>query len=119
MCLDTVDKEKPKKGKRIAYKIFFRWTEGLVGPSRYTRFRTKVWNKDSSNRDLTASYPLGIMYKTGYHCVTTRDEARRYNKCAYRGLVYKVEVDDVVATGMQDNFRCLVARKLRILERVR
>ncbi len=109
MCLDTVDKE-IKKTKGFGWKRLVRNISGTYSPCckhGFLTFKPNEWVED------ICDYTLG-MYTTGFHIEDTRQGARAWFRIG--NCVRKVLYQDVVATGIQDGTKVIVARKMMILE---
>ena len=120
MCLDVtkvIGFDIPK-GKVIAYKCVEKWEDGVyrntwnASPINMTK-----WNHEP-NPDLTIGAMNDSSYPRGFHALKTRDEARRYsNNCGF--IILKVELDNIHTAGLQSGCRVYVAKKFRVISRVR
>jgi len=121
MCLDTVD-SKPNKDVKWGYKTFYRWGGCIVGQvftsDKYTRgYPIGEWIEDDYDGYIPSN--SSGYYRSGFHfCedIPQLDTNPSLKNCY---LVFKVEVDDVVASGYQCYDRVHVARKMKIIEEVK
>lgn len=118
MCLDTVDSE-VKKTKGFGWKVFkkYYFKEELYPRYKdlpyYKPYLVSVWVSETRlKRQIDSTY--GGYYPTGFHIFDTHGSARAWERIA-RGTIRKVEYDNVVATGCQNNKDVIVARKMKIL----
>ncbi len=126
MCLDRLEKfpiRQTKKGEAWAWKIFSTdghrlsfpyYGTGLIPKGGWLKEET--YNHAPSNRRhlLTGRYPeRGYPY--GFHCYLKEADARAECRSWRRGrVVKKVRVRNIVATGIQDNARVLVAKEMYV-----
>ncbi len=116
MCLGSVTSVKSEKLPKDEYHIG--WKAININKDNNTFRSAFNWNR-SLNKWLRCRLPLsnvlGIgrdMYPTGFHIFTTREGARNwgYGKQA----IVKVHYRRVVARGMQDNYKCVIAKEMYV-----
>ncbi len=76
-------------------------------------YKNEDWNEDTHEETLWAG--LTHPYRTGFHLYKTKKGAQAVVDSRFYPVA-KVEYDDVVATGRQDDQTVIVARKFRFLE---
>ena len=129
MCLDKVDKEIKVKTRR-GYKIFGGNTY-YIQPLIQTAgvpYPKDEWISDSRVMDISGLSPVYIKghyptvsYPAGFHIFLTMVSLERWRDIAgwHSCPVYRVEFDEVVASGTQEGARMVVARKMKIGREVR
>lgn len=128
MCLNKVTRiggrtiNRPKFGYKIVGKrkdgTFETWDCSCrAGESHYP---LNKWETDKSTGDI--GYPAS-MYPTGFHLYATRTHAVRYVKDhpfhQPRLVAIKCEFSKVVAEGLQNDRRVIIARKIKNLGELR
>jgi hypothetical protein len=121
MCLSRVKKVTLQEVK-IGYKHFHEMTRyganGTVLPTTEVRsacrnnlFIIGQWYNDVATGTIRAND--GKQYPKGYHIfISNRGQG-------YSGSLYKVEYTDVVAEGEEGRRKVVIARKMRIVSKVR
>ena len=127
MCLDITyanPKKKYPKGKTyIGYKIFSQninnTLSNVSANAIYTIFKTNKWIPDI-NKYILYTDETSEKYMTGFHLYASKQAANEYAKLLYFALdeVWKVEFRDVVAVGKQNGRKVIVARKIKLIERI-
>lgn len=132
MCLDTVTKtyDTPKKMNGVGYKGFnyiyktddndyylrdkngnaIRRDDIIEPPCFGPTLPTGTWVEPHNDMGIIASD--GTNYRSGFHILLSKKAAREWGS----GL-HKVKFTDVVAEGMQDEHKCVVARKIFICKK--
>jgi hypothetical protein len=67
----------------------------------------------------------GIKYQKGWHCFTSEQDARAYLEYVFpnshlfpeRWYICKVDVREVLAKGLIKKWKCVVVRKIKILDK--
>lgn len=119
MCLDKVDKV-TRKGKGIGYKVFFvrdgklyHWFNP-VRSDNPNPLPIEEWIDDPNDGTLTIG--KGKEYRQGFHVFKELNNEIEKFKSDLRDEVYKVKYKDVVASGMNERIKCVVARKMYIMK---
>ena len=121
MCLDELFDLNLRTN--IGYKVLYKLpkVEGYSPPFKNTHI---VLKKDEWVEDPEKS-KIYNKYKTGFHIFTEFGGAiyylkygkfERCNKSRRCHAIYKVEFSDITATGIQFDYGCVVARKIKVLE---
>ena len=123
MCLDKLTKRKTRK--KYFYKIFYAYGNRLLGYcynrngenvtlSSSTSYQRNRWLNSVPCETLTY---VGEPYTTGFHCFVNEADAVNHINSDVMSTnlkVFKVEVEDIMYTGKQYGFDCIVARRMRI-----
>lgn len=110
MCLNY-QKDFPlrtKDGTITVWKVITRRNTG--------EYRYYVWDTGANKSAGTALWDHSTFpYPAGFHCLTTRKDARRYGFGGCLKLI-KVEINpkDVVALGYQQGLKVIVAKKVTV-----
>lgn len=125
MCLTELQSQEQiekinKKEKIIVYKVLRIIDYCKLSSLYYNKyFKLNEWNNDKKYRKIGG---YGISYQTGFHCFLSLKGARRYMSDYYRYRIYQCEVKNIVAIGFQKigmyKYKCVVAKKLRIIKQV-
>ena len=117
MCLDKLDK-KTEKGTGVGWKVFGIDNSQDLIPIYLNRGHLKynTWHEDKARGKIEAGYPR-FSYPKGYHIFLKEGDTSSWGRtqpfCNYP-QVRKVEYENVVASGSQDGFPVVVARKMLI-----
>ena len=111
MCLQRVDKV-TRKGTGIGYKVFtsdesYHTTFFVYGG----RIKYNVWYHDKATERICINDKKS--YPAGYHIFLS---LRGAEKWLPGGKFRKVQYEDVVASGIQENHPVIVARKIYIMK---
>ena len=109
MCLDK--KDFWTKKYKTGWKVLRTGPEGLETPYLYFPVETGKWLVDSRKERL-GYYPN--RYKTGFHFYIHKADAELVS--VTYGVVKKVKVEKITASGMQDDRRVAIAKKIFIVE---
>jgi len=118
MCLDIIDKE--TKQVTEGWKIFEAVDNGLIGVYFKYLLKPNKWIEDQLYYVIFSV--CNEIYKTGFHFYLDKKDAkkgiRRLLKLNSRRKlkIYKVKVKNITATGIQENLKIGVARKIFIEE---
>jgi len=119
MCLDTVDKE-PRRKWGKGYKVVVS-LGGKFKPRyfdhRQLHYPLGEWIEQTDTY-LIATSQFGA-YPAGFHLFTRQEDAKDWNKLhctthAINGVVLATQFKNVVATGKQNGFNVVVARKIKL-----
>ena len=117
MCLDKLQ-EFPVK-RKYGWKIFST-KEGLRSPFfRRTRYRINKWfDSRECSRGREVLVDFNHTYRVGFHIYVRRGDARTKPAWELWPRTYclkKVEFKEVLATGVEDGGKVIVARWMKIM----
>lgn len=98
----------------IGYKYFVTLEDKLQTGCRFVDVELGKWITDSSCKNITAND--GKIYPSGFHIMKTKKGAEHNN---YLGSLYKVQYRSVVAEGFEQKAKVVVAREMKVLEKVK
>ena len=116
MCLHNLDKE--TKQVTEGWKIFTVIDNKLQGIIYNFKFKTNKWIEDPKNNSIYYGYKNDdeMRYKTGFHFFINKEDAEndltKFNNVYEK--IYKIKVRNIVATGLQDEYKVGVAREIFI-----
>ena len=129
MCLKKL--KKPVPNVKYAYKVCkFFYNRNLI-ESIYNSyiFELNEWEFDYNfNRTIATSNNIET-YQSGFHCFTNKKNATSYRKYvsylwdkSFALKIYKVEVKDIVAYGLQEfdirDANTIVCKQIKLLEEI-
>lgn len=128
MCLDRLDdKVRPykKNGKIYAWKVFEKNgrefisnTKGNGNSMKPGRWLNEIGFRNfKSQKYLTTSNWVYSKYQIGFHSFCYKGGASYWSENA-KGIfpiIKRVQLKDIVATGWQDDYPVVVAKKMKIL----
>lgn len=119
MCLDRVDKTY-EQNKRTAtvWKTFRRISHDTLSPivsASRRRYQGEKWERAYGGWKRTGE--SGEKYRLGFHGFVAKRGAKDWEKritWRRRQEIHRVEVRDITTNGIQTNYRCIVARQMRL-----
>jgi hypothetical protein len=119
MCLSQLDEQlHPVK---YAWKLFYlphnKRSRFLISPTMRERQKKHGWNVVPRRKQIAMKSYDGGGYTAGFHAYTREREAieARWGDKAIR----RVEVRDVIASGVQNGYRVVVVKAFRIVPKKR
>jgi hypothetical protein len=110
-------KKDPKEKEYVGWKIFIVRNSGLRSLyfAKKRNYTENMWYKSSNMKVYYDN--RGNYYSSGFHCFTTRREARREQKIESdhpTTVVRKVFIRKITATGEQNSCKVIIANEMYI-----
>ena len=117
MCLTTI-KEIPINTNK-GYKLFRKFTKTYTPVFQCTdiSYILNTWTTDKNNYRIRNQ--SNETYFTGFHIFLTLEDVKGWLgtvPICDNEVYCEVEFEDVVTSGMQDGYPCVVAKKMRIIK---